>query len=126
MITPFRERVLAVVQSIPPGRVLSYGDVATLCGSPRAARAVGSALRIYGACVPWQRVINGAGSISFRGDFERATLQRELLQQEGVEVDETWALANWPRDRWKADDALDFFEEPIGFDRPPEDWGDRV
>lgn len=125
MSTPFRERVLAVVQSIPRGRVLSYGDVATLCGSPQAARAVGSTLRAHGFAVPWQRVINGTGAISFKGDFERATLQRELLQQEGLEVDAEWRLSAWPAERWSGDGAPDFFDEPIGFDQPPGDWDER-
>ena len=38
---PFARRVLTVVRSIPPGRVATYGDVATIAGRPRAARAVG-------------------------------------------------------------------------------------
>ena len=124
MTTAFRDRVLAVVRAIPRGRVLSYGDVATLCGSPRAARAVGATLRTSGGDVPWQRVINGTGSISFKGDFERAGIQRELLIQEGLEMTEGWAIGDWPDVRWDGDSAPTFFDEPLGFDRPPDDWDD--
>jgi methylated-DNA-protein-cysteine methyltransferase-like protein len=85
--TRFAERVYALVRQVPYGRVTTYGNVATLISSPRAARAVGNALKAgrWGPDpVPWHRVINGAGRISFKGDVARAGLQRALLEQEGV------------------------------------------
>ncbi|MFT6400371.1 MAG: methylated-DNA-protein-cysteine methyltransferase-like protein [Bradymonadia bacterium] len=122
MSTPFRDRVMKVVLSIPRGTVTSYGFVATLCGSPRAARAVGSALRTSEQEVPWQRVINSAGRISFKGDVERASLQRELLHDEGLKVDENWALTDWLDVAWDGLGAPTFFDEQFGFDSPPDDW----
>lgn len=84
----FRERVLAVVRSIPEGRVTNYGTVALLAGNPLAARQVGGIL--YGlkeseGDVPWQRVINVQGGIS---TYKVGTgeLQVALLRHEGVEV----------------------------------------
>jgi alkylated DNA nucleotide flippase Atl1 len=56
----FVSRVLAVVESIPPGRVMTYGDVAASLGS-RAARAVGQVMAYYGSDVPWWRVIRSSG-----------------------------------------------------------------
>jgi alkylated DNA nucleotide flippase Atl1 len=56
----FVSRVLAVVESIPPGRVMTYGDVAAAIGS-RAARAVGQVMAYYGSDVPWWRVIRSSG-----------------------------------------------------------------
>jgi alkylated DNA nucleotide flippase Atl1 len=56
----FVSRVLAVVESIPPGRAMSYGDVAAAIGS-RAARAVGQTMAYYGSDVPWWRVIRSSG-----------------------------------------------------------------
>jgi alkylated DNA nucleotide flippase Atl1 len=56
----FVSRVLAVVETIPAGRVMTYGDVATAVGS-RAARAVGQAMAYYGGEVPWWRVIRASG-----------------------------------------------------------------
>lgn len=53
-------RVLEVVDSIPPGHVMSYGDVAAMVGS-RAARAVGTVMAHYGDEVPWWRVIRASG-----------------------------------------------------------------
>ncbi|GMV93266.1 MAG: hypothetical protein AMXMBFR82_30440 [Candidatus Hydrogenedentota bacterium] len=81
----FYEAVYRLVRAIPRGRVMTYGQIATILGAPRAARAVGYALR---ACkskdIPWQRVINHRGAISGRGDIERPHLQRVLLEREGV------------------------------------------
>jgi methylated-DNA-protein-cysteine methyltransferase-like protein len=85
------ERVYALVRTVPAGRVTTYGQVATLVGSPRAARAVGYAMAASGReteSVPWHRVINARGGISNRGDFDGAEHQRELLEREGVEFRE--------------------------------------
>jgi alkylated DNA nucleotide flippase Atl1 len=57
---PFVERVLQVVDSIPPGRVMTYGDVAATLGS-RAARMVGQIMAYYGSEVPWWRVVRASG-----------------------------------------------------------------
>lgn len=56
----FVERVLAVVDSIPSGRVMTYGDVAATLGS-RAARMVGQVMAYYGSSVPWWRVVRASG-----------------------------------------------------------------
>ncbi len=75
-----------LVRQIPPGRVMTYGQIATLLGTPRAARAVGySMFFVRGADVPWQRVVNAKGQISLGGDVDRPALQRELLLAEGIE-----------------------------------------
>lgn len=56
----FVSRVLKVVDAIPPGRVMSYGDIAAVLGS-RAARAVGTVMARYGSDVPWWRVVRADG-----------------------------------------------------------------
>ena len=89
MMMHFYERVYALVRQIPPGNVVTYGQVAALLGSPRAARAVGYALRFLspGTDVPWHRVINHRGQISFRTPIESPLVQRLLLEEEGVVFD---------------------------------------
>ena len=59
----FFERVYAVVQMIPPGKVASYGQIAALLEHPRAARTVGWALHVMpdGSNAPWHRVVNSQG-----------------------------------------------------------------
>ena len=56
----FVANVLDIVDTIPPGRVMTYGDVAAVLGS-RAARAVGQVMSNYGSDVPWWRVIRAGG-----------------------------------------------------------------
>ncbi len=85
----FREQVIEVVKKIPKGRVVSYGQVAAACGSPRAARQVGWMLRTLDGNnqIPWWRVINNAGYISIKGN-EIATplLQKNFLEHENITV----------------------------------------
>ena len=84
------DRIYAVIQRIPPGRVATYGQVAALAGLPGHARQVGQALRETpeGLEVPWQRVINARGEVSPRGGLGlEEGLQRHLLEEEGVAFD---------------------------------------
>jgi methylated-DNA-protein-cysteine methyltransferase-like protein len=100
----FRYAVYRVVRRIPPGRVATYGQVAAIFGHPRAARAVGTALRWLPrpllTRVPWQRVINASGRVSFRGDLYRPDLQRRLLEDEGIEFDRR-GVVDLQRFRWR-------------------------
>jgi methylated-DNA-protein-cysteine methyltransferase-like protein len=84
MTSGLRQRVNALVRRVPRGRVVTYGQVAALVGAPRAARAVGQAMRVCPASVPWHRVVNGRGTVSRRGDGSGALSQRLLLEGEGV------------------------------------------
>jgi methylated-DNA-protein-cysteine methyltransferase-like protein len=79
-----------VVREIPPGQVLTYGDVARLSGMPRQARRVGQALRWAprGLALPWHRVINAQGRISLPPDSSVGRRQRELLEDEGVRFED--------------------------------------
>jgi methylated-DNA-protein-cysteine methyltransferase related protein len=102
----FARQVYRVVCQVPKGRVVTYGQVASLAGRPRAARAVGSALRALkgslAGTVPWQRVINAAGRCSHI-DRVRAAEQRELLKREGVRFDRSGRV-DLERARWKGPD----------------------
>ena len=86
----FFQRVWDLVRQIPPGRVATYGEIAEILESPRAARTVGWALRALpeGSDVPWHRVINRAGRISTSQHPQGYGEQRRLLEMEGVEFDE--------------------------------------
>ena len=79
----FPQRVWHIVASIPEGYVTTYGEVARLAGSPRAARQVGGVLKRLpeGSTLPWHRVVNRHGDISLTGpDLQR---QRQALLAEG-------------------------------------------
>ncbi len=60
----FRDRVLALVAQIPKGKVMTYGQIAALCGNPRAARIVGGIAHFGDPNLPWQRVVKKDGSLA--------------------------------------------------------------
>ncbi len=108
----FPAQVWALVRQVPRGRVVTYGQVATMLGSPRLARQVGWAMAASGNAkppVPWQRVINASGRISGRGEHERAALQELLLRRERVVFDASGRvdLARFGH-RFDASEAIDF------------------
>jgi methylated-DNA-protein-cysteine methyltransferase-like protein len=82
----FRAAVYAIVRRIPRGEVATYGQVATLAGRARAARAVGGAMRRCPDDVPWHRVVNAQGGISRRRPEAGMLTQRIRLEQEGVRL----------------------------------------
>ena len=80
------QSVWKVVCEIPDGHVLTYGEVARLAGMPRAARRVSQALRRAPRelALPWHRVINSQGKISFQKDSVGWRKQKDMLEAEGV------------------------------------------
>lgn len=81
-----RPRIYHAVRRIPRGRVATYGQVAALAGMPGHARQVGYALHALeaGSRVPWHRVVNARGRISFPPESMDWAVQRALLEGEGV------------------------------------------
>ncbi|QOR64785.1 MGMT family protein [Cytobacillus suaedae] len=86
-MTPFTEKVIEIIKSIPAGRVMTYGQVASVAGSPRAARQVVRILHSMSKKhgLPWHRVINGKGEIALQDD-ESFNEQRMNLEMEGVQI----------------------------------------
>ena len=83
--TPFVRRVLALVARIPPGRVVTYGDLARFAGRPGAARAAGNVMRaadIPG--LPYHRVVAAGGRVGGYGSAPR--LKAALLAAEGLRI----------------------------------------
>jgi methylated-DNA-protein-cysteine methyltransferase-like protein len=85
-VNRFHRAVFAMVRRIPRGRVMTYGQIAALLGAPRAARAVGYAMRHCPEDVPWHRVVNAQGGISLRANVSGMLTQRIRLEQERVVV----------------------------------------
>ena len=100
----FDQRVYAVVAQIPCGQLATYGQIAELVGVWGAARQVGWALRRLPlpSPIPWQRVVNARGQISFNPSREGSDwIQRELLLAEGIPVDAAGQLP-LGQHRWRA------------------------
>ncbi|MEX1023922.1 MAG: MGMT family protein [Planctomycetota bacterium] len=97
-----RARILAVVDSIPPGSVATYGHVAAEAGWARRARQVGRCLRELppGTAIPWHRVVAASGRIALARGSEGARLQRARLTAEGVPVSPAGRV-DLERFRWR-------------------------
>ncbi|UPM53677.1 MGMT family protein [Gottfriedia acidiceleris] len=81
----FTSRAIEIIKNIPPGKVMTYGQVAKLAGSARGARQVVRILHSMGQKyqLPWHRVINAKGEIGIQ-DEEGFLKQKRLLQNEGI------------------------------------------
>lgn len=85
-------KIWQTVQAIPEGKIACYGQIADLAGLPGRARLVGKALGAVpeqgwrGQIVPWYRVLNSQGKISFPPGSEHFERQKGLLQEEQVVV----------------------------------------
>jgi alkylated DNA nucleotide flippase Atl1 len=91
--TEFAERVLDVVERIPPGRVMAYGDIAEYLGEG-GPRQVGRVMALWGGGVPWWRVIRSDGSLPMSHvDGARPHYAAEGTPLRGERVD--MRLARW-------------------------------
>ena len=84
----FKQKVEEIVAQIPEGKVMTYGQIAVLVGSPRAARQVGQVAHYGNPDLHWQRVVRKDGGLAsgFPGGM---SLQKRMLQDEGIQfVDE--------------------------------------
>lgn len=87
----FYERVYTVVADIPHGRVTSYGAIAKYLGTGRASRMVGWALNnahTLEKMIPAHRVVNRLGMLSGAAHFPTPTMMQELLENEGLIIQE--------------------------------------
>ena len=76
------EAFIRVIQSMPKGKVASYGQVAAAAGYPLYHRQVAQLLRGAGGSLPWQRVVGAGGEIKLK--YEAGMEQRTRLEMEGV------------------------------------------
>lgn len=93
-MTPFTKRTVQVLQQIPKGRVMTYGQVAKHAGNARAARQVVRVLHTMSTKynLPWHRVINRQGKVTIQ-DEELKYTQLALLKDEGVFPDESGRIS---------------------------------
>lgn len=82
----FSEKVLKLIKKIPAGKVATYGQIAALAGKPQGSRAVAWLLHSCSEshALPWQRVLNSKGKISFPAGTKLYRRQKKLLVTEGV------------------------------------------
>lgn len=97
--TGFKQRVEAIVAQIPKGKVMTYGQLASLCGSPRSARIVGGIAHFGDSKLPWYRVVNKKGGLA-SGYPGGKNGHQQVLEQDNYEVKDykvdVKALLWWP------------------------------
>ena len=87
----FFEKIYDVVRQVPYGRATTYGDTANYLGTGRSARMVGWAMNASHRSmppVPAHRVVNRLGMLTGKHHFESADLMQQLLESEGVVVED--------------------------------------
>lgn len=95
-----RESVYRLMSELPADKVTTYGDLAAMAGSPRAARIVGGIANQGPSELPWHRLVNAQGglAVGFPGG---QSVQRQLLEQDGIECDQNWRIINFGERRWR-------------------------
>ena len=90
----FFEKVYKVARKIPYGRVTSYGAIAKHLGAAKSARMVGWALNSSGLdeTIPAHRVVNRNGVLTGKHHFNGINLMQQLLENEGIEVEDAKIL----------------------------------
>ena len=101
-ISDFSRQVIKYIQSIPPGKVATYGQIAELAGKPQGSRGVAWILHSSSTAhkLPWHRVLNAKGKISFEIGTHNFRQQKKRLEKEGVELSPDGQLS-LARYQWK-------------------------
>ena len=91
-ISQFSQDVYDLVAQIPRGRVMTYGQIAALCGSPRAAIIVGQIAHWGPLDLPWQRVVNKSGGLAAGYTTGGREAHRRDLERDGVPVSDDYLV----------------------------------
>jgi methylated-DNA-protein-cysteine methyltransferase-like protein len=117
----YRARVFEIVRRIPSGRVMTYGQLATILGEGYTPRTVGFVMHSADETVPWQRVINSQGACSTGRVIVPPDLQQRMLVSEGVVFNEK-GRCDLARYRWTPEEYAT--EDADGDDEQPSLFGD--
>lgn len=94
-----RDSVFRLMRELPHDKVTTYGDLAAMSGSPRAARIVGGIAHSGPEELPWHRLVNAQGGLAIGYPGGQA-VQRQLLEQDGIVCDENWHIRDFGERRW--------------------------
>lgn len=95
----FKEQVYILVTQIPRGRVMTYGDIAALCGQAAAARIVGGLAHFGPTDLPWHRVVNRLGGLA-SGYYGGKVGHQKALEAEGFKID-NFTIVDFEAKRWR-------------------------
>lgn len=87
----FKVDVYKIVSEIPEGKVMTYGQIAALCGHPGAARTVGQIAHFGPDNLPWQRVVMQSGGLA-GGYYGGMVGHKKDLEEEGIIVNKSFRI----------------------------------
>ena len=95
-----RDSVYELMRRLPECKVTTYGDLAAYSGFAHAARRVGEIAHGGPMKLPWHRLVNSRGglAVGFPGGKE---VQRQLLEQDGILVDDNFKVIDFEERRWR-------------------------
>jgi methylated-DNA-protein-cysteine methyltransferase-like protein len=95
-----RNTVYSLMRKLPIDKVTTYGDIAAMCGQPRAARTIGGIAHQGPEDLPWHRLVNVEGGLAIGYPGGR-DVQRQLLEQDGIECGEDYKVKDFGKRRWR-------------------------
>ena len=96
----FSDRVYELVTAIPKGRLMTYGQIAALLGSPRASRQVGQVAHWGPLDLPWQRVVHKDGTLARGYTTGGLEAHKRDLEAEGVVIDGNYCVVGLEQLLW--------------------------
>ncbi|MBL7665242.1 MAG: MGMT family protein [Bacteriovoracaceae bacterium] len=101
--TDFTKNVIRLIKRIPKGKVATYGQLAKLAGKPQGSRGVAWILHSssHTQALPWHRVVNSKGCISFPAETESFIKQKARLERERIKFDNKDKIS-LKKFQWKA------------------------
>jgi methylated-DNA-protein-cysteine methyltransferase related protein len=102
----FAQRVNSLVAQIPEGRVMTYGQIAAICGNARAARIVGGIAHFGDPNLPWQRVVNRTGGLASGYPGGRGA-HKKHLEAEGLKINEEFRVIGLADKIWQPEKSND-------------------
>ena len=99
-VSGLKQMVYQFMAELPSDKVTTYGDLAAFCGYPAAARIVGGIAHGGPIELPWHRLVNAQGglAVGFPGG---QIVQKQLLEQDGIQCNENWRIVDFSQRRWK-------------------------
>lgn len=107
----FSKQVMSFIKKVPKGKVATYGQIAKLAGKPQGSRGVAWILNSSSKAhdLPWHRIINSKGQISFPKASSSYRKQKSLLEKEGVQFNQSGQIDmkvfQWKKEPTKAKEA---------------------
>lgn len=90
--TGFKQRIYTLVSQIPAGQVMTYGQVAAICGAAWAAWEVGQIAHFGPKTLPWQRVVNKQGGLASGYSWGGLEGHKQALEKEGIKISKDYTV----------------------------------